>query len=143
MHVSISPYRLSRLTQGLALVLIALMGLQGMPIQSLIQHVSSEHICEERGFCPRSGGECQCNHHGPTTTSKSSDADASQLIFVQPCPTDHGHAVGPTAPAKWLVSSQEWTLVSPTRNLGGHTYSSRVSQPVIDDIYRPPWHAGM
>lgn len=140
MH-AVSPFRLSRFTRGLALLLVALMGLQGMPIQSLIQHVPTEHICEERGFCPRSGGECQCIHHGSDATSNSSDADAPQLFLTQPCPVDHSNAVGPTAPAKWLVSSQEWSPAFPVRDLPGHPYSSRVSESEIDDIYRPPWRA--
>lgn len=141
MHASLSSYRLSRWTQGLALLLIALMSLQGMPIHSLTQHVPAEHVCEERGFCPRSGDECQCIHRGPTKTSNSSDADAPQLVLTQPCPVDHSNAVGPTAPAKWLVSSQEWSLAFNIRDLRRHTYSSRVSEPAINDVYRPPWHA--
>lgn len=116
------------------------MGFQGMPLHSLISSPAADHVCEETEFCPRSGGECQCQHHAPTSAHHSSKDEAPQPVLIQPCPMDHSNAIGPSTTSKWLVSSQQWTLAPRTWDLRGHTYSSLEPQDALVDIFRPPWH---
>jgi len=134
--------------QALVLVLVAVVGLQGMPLQALVDAPTS-CICEERGFCPRDAeGDCGCEHHNHGTPnpgdSKTHEASPPAQSLpdgpvLQSCNTDAPDAVGPLSPIKWLVSEARPGRVRPSSFLSFGTPSDLASQRMVDDIFHPPW----
>ena len=81
--------------QALVLVLALGMGLQGVPVESLLHAADSSCVCAEQNYCPRNpDGDCACPHHGHdrghggsasesenTTTSASTPVDSDRLVL--------------------------------------------------------------
>jgi len=129
--------------QGLVLVLVAVVGLQGMPIEALVD-APTPCIYTERGFCPlEAEGSCGCDHHnhGEHDTRTASDpvVPAFDGPVLKSCNTDVPDGVGPLSPVKWLASTV------PSRDLFASLFDPvalppiLISQRVVDDIFHPPW----
>jgi len=135
--------RLSRWAQGIALLLVAAIGLQGVPLQSIIhnaQHAASHHMgahhecTHPQGVCPMNpDGPCQCNHDNPTTTDGP--------VF-EGCNSPASPAVQSTAQRLWVSDPG---LQMPRRR--SHLISltprrpSLSSQRTGDDVFHPPRHS--
>ncbi|MFO8099150.1 MAG: hypothetical protein R6T83_05935 [Salinibacter sp.] len=147
--------------QALVLVLALGVGLQGVPVQSLVQAVApSTCVCAEKGYCPRNpDGDCACSQHGhghhgseshasaghassshvsTDASSKSSAPDGSQLV-LRSCDTTGPDARAGLTATKWLLPRVEHVLTPPvveTERVA--TDGVRASQREGHDIFRPP-----
>jgi hypothetical protein len=142
--ISTPTDRLSRWTQGLALLLVAVIGLQGVPLQTLIhsvQHAASHHktahhgCTHPQGVCPMNpDGPCQCNHDD---TSPTTDGPVFEGCNI---PTS---AVLQTA-TRGLWIAVPGLQLPPRRS---HLVpliprrSSLSSQRTGDDVFHPPRHS--
>ena len=139
--------------QALVLVLALGMGLQGVPVESLLHAADSSCVCAEQNYCPRNpDGDCACPHHGHdrghggsasesenTTTSASTPVDSDRLV-LRSCDTTGPDARAGVAAAKWLVPRVERPLSPPvveTERVAAD--GERTSQRIGDDIFHPPW----
>lgn len=127
----------SRWARGLALLLVAAVGLQGVPLQTLVQsaqHATAHHQCDHpEGICPMNpDGPCTCDH-GDT----SSDA-TDEPVFTS-C-NSHDSSVAPPPTRLMWVSDAGIQLPRPRPTSVDQRprYSVLVSQRMGDDIFRPP-----
>ena len=147
--------------QALVLVLALGVGLQGVPVESLLHAVDSSCVCAEQNYCPRNpDGDCACPHHGHEghgsathesaghASSSQNPADASSKtpvpdgdrLVLRSCDTTGPEARAGVAAAKWLLPRVERTLrrsVVETERVA--TDGERASQRIGDDIFHPPW----
>ena len=147
--------------QVLVLVLALGVGLQGVPIQSLVQAVApSTCVCAEQGYCPRNpDGDCACSQHGhghhgseshasaghgssshssTNALSKSSAPDGSQLV-LRSCDTAGPDARAGLAATKWFVPRTERALRPPVvERERSATAEAWAPQRVGVDIFHPP-----
>lgn len=129
--------RLAYWVQALSLVLALAIGVQGVPLQALVQSVQSpspHHECSHaRDYCPMNpNGPCQCNH---TETG----ADGTTEPTFQAC-TGGGSTIISTAVwGKWLLEVGTGTPVPQKRPFTRRSTVSTLSpQRVGDDVFRPP-----
>ena len=138
--------------QALALVLALGMGLQGVPVESLLHAVDSSCVCAEQNYCPRNpDGDCACPHHGhehgqeesttaaESATPSNTPADGDRVV-LRSCDTTGPEARAGVAAVKWLLPRVERTLrrsVVETERVA--TDGERASQRIGDDIFHPPW----
>lgn len=125
----------SRVARALSLCLVLVVGLQGLPLQSLVhglqQTPTHEECTHPHDFCPMTAsGECTCAH---------ADAKAPDEPTFRPCDGTETNAVSPVATGKWLFVT---VSVLPSPRLQTHTRPPKVafltSQRTGTDVFRPP-----
>jgi hypothetical protein len=119
----------------LSILLALLVGLQGMPLQSLVQsvqHGAVHHECSHPdGVCPMNpDGPCQCNHDTPSSPDEPT---------LQSCSNSGPIAVLSLALPKW-VPTVGTPIPAPDSDDPLRTPHRLVlsSQRVGDDVFRPP-----
>jgi hypothetical protein len=135
--------------QALVLVLALGVGLQGVPVESLLHAVDSSCVCAEQNYCPRNpDGDCACPHHshehGHDEDAASSESTAAPTegdrLVLRSCDTAGPDARVGVATAKWLVPRVERALSPPvverTRAAAEEAWAP---QRIGDDIFHPPW----
>jgi hypothetical protein len=147
--------------QALVLVLALGVGVQGVPVESLLHAVDSSCVCAEQNYCPRNpDGDCACPHHGheghgsaiqesaghvpspsdPADASSKTPAPDGDRLVLRSCDMTGPEARAGVAAAKWLLPRVERMLRQPvveTERVA--TDGERASQRIGDDIFHPPW----
>ncbi len=142
--------------QVLVLVLALGVGLQGLPVESLLHAVGSSCVCAEQGYCPRNpDGDCACSHHGhdgqdpagpasspsgETEGNEQTAAGDSDRLVLRSCDTTGPDARAGLAATKWFVPRTERALRPPVvERERSATAEAWAPQRMGDDIFHPPW----
>jgi len=119
----------------LSLVLVCAIGLQGVPIQSVLQHVhtsAAHHQCNHpAGYCPMNpDGPCTCDHTSPDRPEEPTLRSCSGV------PTD---GLTATTVSKWIVDRVAHTIHPRERTTRRTPVVSLLSsQRCGDRIFHPP-----
>lgn len=134
MHTAATPLS-SRWIRALALLLVAVLGLQGVPLQSIVQsvqHGAAHQACSHPdGVCPMTPeGPCSCNHDAPSSPDEptvrncSNSGPAAILSLALPKRVPNAEAPIPAPRSDRHVRTPHRLVLS--------------SQRVGDDIFHPP-----
>lgn len=132
-------------SQVLAVLLVGVMGMQGVPL-SLLQHAApTPCVCMERGYCPRNpDGPCTCEH-GPDESETAGTHHHSENTHegpvLQPCAPSGSDALTAVSPLKWLIERPPLLLSAPTSPSPSVAYRFESPQGVGEDVVYPPWAA--
>ncbi|MFP4228551.1 MAG: hypothetical protein ACLFTE_06965 [Salinivenus sp.] len=129
--------RISSWARGLALLLVLSVGVQGVPLQAVVQsvqHATAHHQCDHpEGVCPMNpDGPCTCDHGD--TTSDSTD----EPVFTS-CNSHDSSVALTTTRLTWVAEpAPQLPRRHATTAAPRPRHSILVSQRVGDDIFRPP-----
>ncbi|PSQ77993.1 MAG: hypothetical protein BRD35_02525 [Bacteroidetes bacterium QH_7_62_13] len=133
-HTAALPFSPKR-TRALALLLLAALGLQAVPLQPVVQHLqhgaTHQECTHPKGVCPMNpDGPCECDHDTPSPANEPT---------LESCTEDSPTALRHLALSEWVSPP---TVTVPAPRLVTHSPSpDRLllsSQRTGDDVFRPP-----
>lgn len=121
--------------QVFSLLLILAVGMQGLPVHTVVQHLQDTHTHHEcshaKGYCPMNpDGPCRCDHN---------PSEAPDKPTFRSCGNNTSSAVLRAASPKWRLPSSE-KIPAPHAAPVVYLSSSatRSSQRTGDDVFHPP-----